>query len=337
MAPVSLPAQEGDRVTLDDGSVIHGEILSLADGKLKVKTGFSGTLNIDLSKVSRLEISRVLSFELEDGTEQRATAASPADRKLELSLEGSGQKIAIDLDRLESIKSSGAGKLPSTKGVINLGAGATNGNTRTKSMNFNAALEGRFDGQRLSAGLAYNYAEDLDALTARNSKARLKYDYFVTKPLFLFGSVLVEEDSFQDLSLRAAVSGGPGYQFVEAGDLEAEYLKGLSAYGEIGLSYVDEDFISPAGDNSYLAAKWAINMDWKMLPRVSLFHHHEGYPSLEDMDDFYVTTETGIRVSIYENLVSTLQINWRWDNSPSPGFDRSDANYLLTFGYTFDF
>ena len=164
----------------------------------------------------------------------------------------------------------------------------------------------------------------------------MKYDHFLTEELFFFGSVLVEEDSFQDLNLRAAIAAGPGYQFIEEGDLKVGLFKGLAAYGEIGLSYVDEDF-SQAGDNSYLAAKWSINMDWTILPGLSLFHHHEGYPSLADIDDFYVTTETGIRMTLYENFISTLQVNWRWDNSPSPGFDRSDANYLLTFGYSFDF
>ena len=336
MMPVFLSAQEGDSVTLEDGSVVHGEVLSLADGALNVKTSFSGTVSIEFSKVTRLRISRVLSFLFEDGVKHRATAASPGDRKLELSVEGSGEKIAVDFDNLQSIKIPETGRKPSVKGDISFGGGATDGNTRTRSANFNADFERRVDNQRLSAGLAYNYAEDLGGLTARNSKARLKYDHFLTEELFFFGSVLVEEDSFQDLNLRAAIAAGPGYQFIEEGDLKVGLLKGLAAYGEIGLSYVDEDF-SQAGDNSYLAAKWSINMDWTILPGLSLFHHHEGYPSLADIDDFYVTTETGIRMTLYENFISTLQVNWRWDNSPSPGFDRSDANYLLTFGYSFDF
>ena len=336
LVTISLSAQEGDRVTLKDGSVIRGEILSLEDGKLRLKTDFSGTIDIKLEKVARLEVSRALRFELKGGAVHPATASSSEDGKLELVLEGTGRKVAVELDSIKAIKASTVGKKRSIKGAINFGGGASDGNTRTKSASFNADLEGRFDNQRLSAGLAYNYAEDLGGLTARNSKARLKYDYFITEELFLFGSLLAEEDSFQDLDLRTAVAFGPGYQFIETGDLESVYLKGLAAYGELGLSSVDENFIQ-AEDKSYLAAKWSINMDWKILPRLSLFHHHEGYPSLADMDDFYVTIETGIRVSIYENFVSTLQVNWRWDNSPSPGFGRSDTNYLLTFGYTFDF
>ncbi len=336
LVTISLSAQEGDRVTLKDGSVIRGQVLSLEGGKLQLKTDFSGTIGIQLEKIVRLEVSRALRFELEGGAVHPATASSSEDGKLELVLEGTGRKVAVELDSIKAIRASIVGKKRSIKGAINFGGGASDGNTRTKSASFNADLEGRFDNQRLSAGLAYNYAEDLGGLTARNSKVRLKYDYFITEELFLFGSLLAEEDSFQDLNLRTAVAFGPGYQFIETGDLESVYLKGLSAYGELGLSSVDEDF-SQAEDKSYLAAKWSINMDWKILPRLSLFHHHEGYPSLADIDDFYVTTETGIRVSIYENFVSTLQVNWRWDNSPSPGFGRSDTNYLLTFGYTFDF
>ena len=334
LGAVSMPAQEGDRIVLKDGSLLHGEVESLSGGKLKVKTGFSGTITIELEKVSRLEVSRTLPFRLEDGAEHLASAASPGDGQVELTLAGSGQKLLVDLATIQAITPA-KGEKSTTRGTVNFGGGATDGNTRTKSVSFNADLESRFDSHRLSAGLAYNYAEDLGGLTARNSKARLKYDYFLTEKLFLFGSVLGEEDSFQDLNLRTALAGGPGYQFVEAGDLEPTYLKGLAAYGEIGLSYVDEDFLQ-AGDKSYLAAKWSLNTDWKILPRLSLFHHHEGYPSLADMDDFYITTETGIRVSIFENFVSTLQVNWRWDNSPSPGFGRSDTNYLLTLGYTFD-
>ena len=39
---------------------------------------------------------------------------------------------------------------------------------------------------------------------------------------------------------------------------------------------------------------------------------------------------------IWGNFNSTLQVNWRWDNTPSPGNKRSDTIFLLTLGYSFD-
>ena len=54
MTPVFLSAQEGDSVTLEDGSVVHGEVLSLADGALKVKTSFSGTVSIEFQNLQHL-------------------------------------------------------------------------------------------------------------------------------------------------------------------------------------------------------------------------------------------------------------------------------------------
>ena len=110
MAPVSLPAKEGDRVVLKDGSLVHGQVESLSGGKLKVKTGFSGTITIELEKISRLEVSRTLAFKLEDGTEHSATAASPEDGKVELTLADSGQKLTVDLGSIQAINPTGGKK-----------------------------------------------------------------------------------------------------------------------------------------------------------------------------------------------------------------------------------
>ncbi len=113
----SLSAQEGDRVTLKDGSVIRGEVLSLEDGKLQFKTDFSGTIDIELEKVARLEVSRALRFELKGGAVHPATASSPEDGKLELVLEGTGRKVAVELDSIKTIKVSAVGKKLSVEQV----------------------------------------------------------------------------------------------------------------------------------------------------------------------------------------------------------------------------
>ena len=73
-----------------------------------------------------------------------------------------------------------------------------------------------------------------------------------------------------------------------------------------------------------------------MPKKVALFHFHEGYPGLEDGDDLYVATETGIRFTIFSNFTATAQVNWRWDNTPQPGELRSDTLYLFTLGWGFD-
>ena len=129
---------------------------------------------------------------------------------------------------------------------------------------------------------------------------------------------------------------GPGYQLIDKGDFAADYLKEMQLYGEAGLAYFSEDHRN-AADQQFLSARWAIKFDWPIVPKkVTFFHKHEGFPSLENAKDLYITAEQGIRFAIWNNFVATLQVNWRWDNTPAPGFDRSDTLYLITLGYSFE-
>jgi hypothetical protein len=64
---------------------------------------------------------------------------------------------------------------------------------------------------------------------------------------------------------------------------------------------------------------------------------HEGYPSLDDREDVYILSQTGLRMTIVKNFVGTVQVNHRWDNTPKPTFDRLDTLYLWTLGYSFSF
>ena len=75
---------------------------------------------------------------------------------------------------------------------------------------------------------------------------------------------------------------------------------------------------------------------WPFSDTVELFHRHEGYPSLASIRDLYITSEQGLRFKIWENFIATMQLDYRWDNTPSPGFERSDTQYLATLGYAFD-
>jgi putative salt-induced outer membrane protein YdiY len=47
--------------------------------------------------------------------------------------------------------------------------------------------------------------------------AQAKYDYFVTKKVFLDAFGLLEKDTFQSLQLRLTLGAGVGYQFLDTG------------------------------------------------------------------------------------------------------------------------
>jgi len=159
--------------------------------------------------------------------------------------------------------------------------------------------------------------------------------FFLTERFFLFLSVLFEQDTFQDLNLRTSISGGPGYQFIEKVDFGSPYLKDMELYAETGLGVFNEDF-KIGDDMQFVTGRWAVKFDWPVTQSVVIFHQHQGFPSLEDTQDYYITSQQGIRIKLMGNFISTFQINWRYDNTPAEGKKPSDSQYLLTLGYQFE-
>ena len=320
-------------IRLKDGSVVRGEVVEMTDGTLKLKTTFAGEVPIEWEEIKQLASDLKLRFVLQQDGDFSGTVRTKDD-ELSVTVDGLDDPVEFPLSAVAAINPPPV-KAVTYTGNINFGGSIQDGNTQTKAASSNAEFVMRSKLQRLTARGAWNYAEDDDGLIARNTKGSLKYDFFVTERFYLFAGALFEGDKFQNLNLRTALSAGAGYQFLNKGDLEGVGA-GLEGYVETGIAYVSEDFRRNADDEQYLSGRWALKLDWELNPRVSLFHFHEGYPSFENSDDLYITTEQGIRLKIWENFLATFQVNWRWDNTPSPGFERSDTLYLATLGYAFE-
>jgi putative salt-induced outer membrane protein YdiY len=70
--------------------------------------------------------------------------------------------------------------------------------------------------------------------------------------------------------------------------------------------------------------------------KVTLYHFHEFFPSLQNTSDYYLTADTGARFKIIAGFVSGIQWTLRYNSRPAPGTKDTDNLYLLTLGYSFD-
>ncbi len=331
----TLGGIQADEVVLKDGSWVVGEVIKMDGGKLTVKTVFAKEIEIDWNQVSIITTDKPLPFILSDGTSLLGQAVKTPEGGIAIQTKDLASPVRVDTNLIVAINPPAKPSM-TFKGFVSLGATINDGNTSNRSASATGEFIARSKRQRFTLRGIYNYSEDGNEVTARNARGTIKYDFFVTKRLYLFASALFENDKFQDLNLRTALSAGPGYQFIEVGQFEPEWLKELQLYAEVGISYFDEDFKNTE-DQQYVSARWSVKIDWAIYPgRIVLFHYHEGYPSLERASDFYITTEQGVRLSIIKNFFAALQINYRYDNTPPPGRERSDTTYLISLGYNFD-
>ena len=324
------------QIDLKDGSRLFGEIIEMTEGKLKVKAAFSegDPIVIHWSEVVGLTSEEPLTLVLDDGITLNGSPTMDESGVVHVQTTLLNRPLPVKVGSVIAVNPPIKKSVVYT-GNINFGGSINSGNTKLKNASLLGELIARSDRLRLTLLGRWIYGENQGAVIARNAYGMIKLDFFITKRWYAYSSAIFEQDTFQDLQLRTSINAGPGYQIIDKGDFSSPYFREMLLSGELGLGFFNEDF-KIAADQSYITGRWAIDLLWPVLPTITLFHQHQGYPSLEDTSNFYVTSQQGIRLTIWENFISSLQMNWRYDNTPSPGNKKSDFLYLLTLGYAFD-
>ena len=326
-----------DLVTLKDGSFIRGEVLEMSNGELHIKTDFGvgEIIKVKWANVAKLSVTHPVPFHLKDGTVLVATAQEGDNGALQMKAAPMTGTMTVPMEQIASVNPMVQPPVVYS-GNLTAGLSQTTGNSHLRNASILGEFVGRSEQLRLSLLGRYVYGDNAGALITRNSRGTIKLDFFLTKRLFWFASAYFEQDTFQDLKMRTALASGPGYQFIEKGDFVHPWFKDMTLYAEAGASYFNEDF-KVAGDKSTLRGRWSIKFNWPILDdRITFYHFQEGYPSLQNTKDFYLTMDNGVRFKLWEGLVSGLQVTTRYNNTPPPGTGDTDNLYLMTFGYSFD-
>ena len=334
--PVLGLAGPTGKITLKDGSQVYGEIVEMTEGIITVKTLFheGDPIKIKWAEVTGIDTEEPLTFVLSNGTILQGTPTMKDPGTLGVKTDLLVAPIPVHVDLVVGVNPP-VKRAVTFNGNFNFGANITTGNTDLKNFTFLGELIARSKRLRLTLLGRYVYGENDGELNARNAFGNIKLDFFITKRFYTFLGALFEQDTFQDLNLRTSFFTGPGYQFIDEGDYASPYFAKMQLGGEIGLGYFNADY-KKAEDLNYFTGRWSINFNWPVLPWLTLFHLHQGFPSLEKRKDWYLTSQQGIRLNIWENFVSTFQVNWRYNNNPASDTKKNDTQYLFTLGYAFE-
>jgi putative salt-induced outer membrane protein YdiY len=216
---------------------------------------------------------------------------------------------------------------PKWTGSVALGATYADGNTDRRTASATAAAEYRREKDRITIGFLWSYAEEKLGITDRKTQGRIKYDYFFTKKFYGLAQASAENDFASGLELRTTVGAGAGYQFQDKPSWKVS--------GELGLSYVDENFNGTVDDNNFLAARAAYAWDWKPNDKYALSQVGEIFPSLENSDDVNARVDTKARMNLSAKMFAQIEWLYQWDNTPPAGNSRNDTLILLALGWSF--
>ena len=218
---------------------------------------------------------------------------------------------------------------------FNLGTKVSSGNTDDAQVNILGGFIARSERLRLILDARYFYAEENDSVTDRNAFGTLDFNFFMTKRLYAFLAVLMQQDTFDDLELRTAVTAGPGYQFLEKGDISNPYFSQMTLQGDVGAGFLNEDR-KIDDDENHGVLRESMRWEWEVIPKLTLFHQHQIYPEMGDMKNYIINSLQGVRFNVYEGFNVSGQVQWNYDNEPADDSEKSDTIVFLTLGYNYE-
>jgi putative salt-induced outer membrane protein YdiY len=337
-ALVTTPTPILDVVTLKDGSVIYGEVIEMSGGLLQIKNSLAGDIiKIKWAEVSKLAVSHPIPFHLKEGSVLVGTAEEGEAGTMKLKAGPGEGTMIIPMNAVTQVNPVVQPPVI-YNGSLNAGYSQSVGNSSLRNVSILGDLVARSEQLRLTLLGRYVNGDNNGSLQVRNARGTIKLDFFITKRFFWFASAYVENDFLQNLKLRTAISSGPGYQFLERGDLKGIF-KDMTFYAEAGPTYFNEDYRdnSITGDRASFRARVAMKWDWPLFDgRVTLYHYNEIFPSVQNASDFFFTMDNGVRMKILAGLASGFQVTTRYNNRPPAGTGDTDNLYLLTLGYAFD-
>jgi len=316
-----------DEVSLKNGDKITGQVVRMEADKLILKTTYAGEITITWHEVAAIRTDASVKVVLKDETAFKGTTEAVEDGKMKLN---TGKLEAPATFSLADVKAINPEPVKTVKINARANVSVTNerGNTKSDNYYFDGEFVARTKKNRYTIGGQLSNKKADDVTTSQNWLAYGNYSHFLNEKWYLYANTLFEHDEFKDLNLRSTLGAGAGYQFFETPLLNLS----ISA----GLSMVDENF-DVAEDNDYPAGQWAINYDQYFFDKfVQLFHVNTGFISLEDANDWFLKTRTGLRFPLYKGLTATLQYNFDWDNQPSPAAEtEEDTKFIFLLGYEF--
>jgi len=336
VAPSSIFAEVLGSIILKDGSIIHGNIVGMEEGTLKVEAAYGAgePFLIKWSEVENMATSEPVTFILDDGSSLIGIAEKADPGEVRIKTETLTLPIPVEL---ASVKAINPTKKPPVKyeANFNLGSKISSGNTDDAQVNLLGGFTARSERLRLILDARYFYAEENNSVTDRNAFGTLDFNFFLTQRWFGFLAVLMQQDTFDDLELRTAVTAGPGYQFIEKGDFANPYFSKMTLQADVGAGFLNEDRKIDEDDNHGILRE-SMRWEWEVIPKLTIFHRHQVYPEMGDMNNYLINSLQGIRFNVYNGLNVSGQVQWNYDNKPAEDSGKSDTTVFLTLGYNYE-
>lgn len=331
VATFTLGVRSQDKVTLSNGDIVNGKVVSMAEGQVTIRSTVMGEVVFPITEVTDIATGEVVTLQTKEGHLWRRRILGMDDDNIRLD----GEEIVggLRIGNLDMINPP-TKEAPKWSGSLKTTALYTSGNTRRESAGvlFDASRSTQKD--RVTVDAIWNYGTDQDGstnvktLTQRRTGGGAKYDFFLSERWYALGTARALGDTLADLKLRFTSGLGFGYTIIDDGV--------TMLLSEGGLSYYVEDYrTSGLASEETISLRIAYRLEHQISEDTKLVHRVEAFPSIEDGDDYYLQAVTELTTSLTDSMVASVAHTIDYDNTPAVGRKNADNRVLLTVGWTF--
>lgn len=312
-----------DKIILENGDILTGTIEKVVEGKLTLKTEYSGPIEIQVVKIKKIFTDNPVEVHLASGEILKGKIKTLEDGGWVVEKSIERETTTVDREKVASINPPQPKKW---SGNINLGGNLQTGNTDRAGAFIAGEVMRKTERDRLKLRYQFNYTEEEDKVTTRNHYGMSKYDYFFTKKLYGYLGIELMNDKLEDLNLRTIVGPGVGYQIWD------DPIKSLLF--EAGLTYTNQNRIE-GEDEDWVSARLAGDFSYKILDFVIASDQLTFYPSLGHGGEYLLRNEAALTTPLGSRWALKFSNIIKHDSDPPQRVKKNDIYWILSLQYSF--
>lgn len=234
---------------------------------------------------------------------------------------------------------------------IGLGGLFSAGNARQIALTSLGRLRLRRDEHQFSTALTGNFARAGKKgtpveTTVENLQGLLRYDYFLSERISLFGQTTGRRDRFQGLDLRLNFDPGVAYYFINE---KTHRLQGEAGYDlQHDIRRSASLTVAPPADappgtlptrldktNTLHNARLFLGYENKLRPEVSIVTSVEYLQNFASMDTYRFIFDIGLKSNVADHLALAVTYTARYENKPLPTVESLDSIMAVNLVYSF--
>lgn len=326
----SVFSQKTDKVLLDNNDWITGEIKKLDYGKLSLKTGAAGTIQIKWDRIYQLKSDKYYEIGLGHGIMYYGSLDITADDdKYKVLVITEEEEIEIDMNRIVEItpiKNRFWGKVD---GNIDLGYSYNKG---SEVKQWNSSF--RFDYRPANSITTINANSIFTAQPERDDTQKqdvnLSYKYFTKNNIAYTGFTGLQQNSELGLQLRASLGGGVSKNWFRSNVQRFITTLGLIVNRE------------QSSDNNEIKNNFEglFRTEYKVFryrdPEIDITTYIDFYPSFTVKDRYRTELDMKVKFEVFNDFYLGFTFYYNMDTKPPEGAtSTSDWGINTSVGYSF--